>query len=217
MNAVAQHPLRISSGACEAMKWIALASMLVDHANAVFFSRSLAWAEPLGRIAMPLFAMLVAYNMARPRADLMRMLQKLVMVGALAAPFHTVLVHGHWLPMSVLYTFAVAVFVLWLYENVHAGVAAVVFLTLPALVDYQWTGVALVLAGYAYFKGRAGAWLPLASLGLLCLYNGNVWALLSLPLAHAAMAIDPNVPRIRWLFWAVYPAHLAAFWMLARV
>ena len=65
MSAVA--PVRVSSGAIEALKWLALACMVVDHVNAVFFARELGtWADVIGRVAFPLFAGVFGYNLARP-------------------------------------------------------------------------------------------------------------------------------------------------------
>jgi len=46
-------------------------------------------------------------------------------------------------------------------------------------------------------------------MGLLCLYNGNAWALLAIPslrLGH----FDVAIPRLGRVFYGYYVAHLAA-------
>ena len=66
MTQQASDPLSFSDGQLEALKWIALASMFLDH-----FGRHLlgwgqeTWVFALGRIAFPLFALVLALNLAR--------------------------------------------------------------------------------------------------------------------------------------------------------
>ena len=66
MTQQASSPLSFSDGQLEALKWIALASMFLDH-----FGRHLlgwgqdTWVFALGRIAFPLFALVLALNLAR--------------------------------------------------------------------------------------------------------------------------------------------------------
>jgi uncharacterized membrane protein len=65
----------LRNGTVELLKWFALLAMVVDHVNAVFYARELgAWATVVGRLAMPVFSIVLAYNLARPGADLRRWL-----------------------------------------------------------------------------------------------------------------------------------------------
>src|SRR5215212_1508190 len=60
-------PFGWSDGQLEALKWIALASMFLDH-----FGRHLlgygqeTWVFALGRVAFPLFVLVLALNLSRP-------------------------------------------------------------------------------------------------------------------------------------------------------
>ena len=208
--------LRLSSGAVESLKWLALLAMLVDHVNAVFFARELGtWATAIGRIAMPLFALVLGYNIGRPGADLARCLRRLLLFGLLALPFHAFLFAqvGGWWPLNIMFTFAVAVGSILLAERGQGIAAAAVFVLGSMLVEYWWPGVALVLIGWAY-RVRP-SWLGVSSvlgaLVLVCAFvNGNAWALLSLPLIAAVAWWSPQVPRAGRFFWWFYPAHLAA-------
>jgi hypothetical protein len=47
--------------------------------------------------------------------------------------------------------------------------------------------------------------------------NGNWFALLCVPLVLAAPHVDPRVGRLRNVFYAFYPAHLAVIWVLSQV
>lgn len=82
--------LAFTDGRLEAVKWLALLCMLLDHVNKYL----LAGAEPalfaLGRLALPLFGFVLAYNLARPgalaRGAYRRLLPRLAAFGALASP-----------------------------------------------------------------------------------------------------------------------------------
>lgn len=189
--------------------------MVLDHVNATFYSRELGFvADALGRISMPLFGLVCAYNLARPHADYDRSLRRLVGVGLLAAVPHWLLfgMIGPW-PLNILFTFAVAV---WVVRELDAGrtpTAVAGFIVAGALVEYWWPGVALVVAGvYVFRKATPARMLALAlAFAGLCAVNGNPWAVLAMPLLLALSRLPLAVPRAGRFFLLFYPAHLAAF------
>src|SRR5687768_8380158 len=126
--ATAQIRVAFSHGAIEALKYLALVSMVIDHANKVFFASSLAWAVPLGRLAFPIFACVVAYNLARPHVDYGKSIRRLLIVGVIATPFHSVIVGDAWLPLNVLMTFAVAVGIIVCLSKRQYAIALPLFL-----------------------------------------------------------------------------------------
>lgn len=67
-----------SSGARELLKWIALLAMTGDHVAKVVFGGYVPVVGELGRIAFPLFALVMACNLARPGADLRRSIRRLL-------------------------------------------------------------------------------------------------------------------------------------------
>lgn len=197
--------------------------MILDHVNAVFYARELGtWAEIIGRLAMPLFAGVFGYNLARPGADVARALRRLVLVGILATPAYAGLfgLVGIW-PGNILLTFAVAAWVILELEQDRPGRALAAFLLGGALVEFWWPGVGLVVACWI-MASSSRPWLHLpavlACLAALCVVvNGNAWAALSVPLAAFLVAVDPRVPRLAWVFWWIYPVHLVALWILAQL
>ena len=61
-------PLHFSDGTVEALKWLALILMTVDHINKYLFNATLPMALELGRLCLPIFVILLAFNLARPDA-----------------------------------------------------------------------------------------------------------------------------------------------------
>src|SRR2546423_3615832 len=100
-------PLSIADGTLEALKWLALALMVLDHVNSFLFTRTLPGAFQAGRSVFPLFAFVLAGNLARPgalqRGVHVRVMRRLALFALLATPAHWALV-GHWWPLNILVT-----------------------------------------------------------------------------------------------------------------
>jgi len=199
----------MTSGGRELLKWIALALMTGDHMLTVFGLGYVPVVSELGRIAFPVFALVMAYNLAQPGADAGRLARRLVLWGLAASPVAT-LAFGQILPLNVLLTFAAAAGGIWALERHQWGLAVLLALVAPVALDYAWPGVWLVLAGWRWYRGRGGQpWLVWGCMGLLCLYNGNAWALLAIPLLRLGH-FDVAIPRLGRVFYGYYVAHLAA-------
>lgn len=204
----------------ELLKWLALALMTLDHANKAL---ALEWpcVPELSRIAFPVFALVLAYGLAQPGARLRPALTRLLVFGVLAQPFHAVTIVDGWLPLNVLLTFATAVAVILLWQQQRRLAAALLFAAGAVWVDYGWVGVGLTVAAWWYFHVQAhgvifsrvaqwaGGALTLAAFGLLCIQNGNLWALLAVPLVVVLSRLPGRFVRSRWAFYVFYPAHLA--------
>jgi len=201
--------VRFSSGSAEALKWLALLAMTLDHVNTFALDRAHPALYAIGRVAFPLFALVLAGNLARPGIDLVRIALRLVAFGAIAAvPFAML---GHALPLNVMFTFAAATLAIAAWQRGQRSVAIAVIVLAGFGVDYNWPGLLLIVAAWAYFRTgtRTAAALAFGALASLAWPNGNLWALAALPVAIAVEAIAPHVPRLRWAFYAYYPAHLA--------
>ncbi|EKT4089329.1 conjugal transfer protein [Stenotrophomonas maltophilia] len=197
----------LSSGGRELLKWIALLAMTGDHVAKVVYGGYLPVVSELGRIAFPLFALVMACNLAQPGADLRKSISRLAAWGVIAQPLHA-LAFGYWLPLNILLTFALAA------VAVHALASSRPLLLLlaagmaPMLVDYQWAGVGFVLLGWLAFRLRAW-WLLLVGWAAVCWVNHNGWALLAIPVALAVARVQWRLPRWRWAFYGYYVGHLA--------
>lgn len=197
----------LSSGGRELLKWLALLAMTGDHVAKVVYGGYLPVISELGRIAFPLFALVMACNLAQPGADLRKSISRLAAWGVIAQPLHA-LAFGYWLPLNILLTFALAA------VAVHALASNRPLLLLlaagmaPMLVDYQCAGVGFVLLGWLAFRHRAW-WLLLVGWAAVCWVNHNGWALLAIPVALAVARVQWRLPRWRWAFYGYYVGHLA--------
>jgi hypothetical protein len=229
--------LVIPDGTLEALKWLGLLLMTLDHVNKYLLDGSAAAIFAMGRVAMPLFSFVLAYNLARPstlcHADEIypRVLKRLA-AGALVASVPSMALGGlagGWWPLNILATFAVAVGVIQLlrfdtpWRKVAAASVAVVG---GGLVEYWWPAIAMCVASWHYCQRRSGlalsAWV-VATLGLDLdgwafgarpLVNESLLALLAFPLIFGSSHLDLRFPRLSLFFYAYYPMHLALLWVL---
>jgi hypothetical protein len=220
--------LVLGSGTLEALKWLALGLMTLDHVNKYLLHGSVPALFAAGRLALPLFAFVLGYNLARPGAlaggTYGRTARRLGVFGGLASvPFIALGGLGWgWWPLNVMATLLVATLCAWLIEvggSARLALACVVFIVGGALVEFWWPGIAACLLAWSY--NRRPTWVTLAlwvsALASLYVINRNLWALAALPLILVPWQIKLNVPRGRLGFYVYYPAHLAVLWGLARI
>ena len=116
-------PVELSDGAVEAMKWLGLVLMTADHAQKYGLMPAVSGVYEAGRVAFPLFAIVLAYNLARvpshDRTVYVRVLTRLLCCGALASiPFIALGGLGFgWWPLNSMGTLAVSVGVMYLIES----------------------------------------------------------------------------------------------------
>src|SRR5271156_2823230 len=88
-------PWVMADGSLEAIKWVALVLMVFDHVNKYLYAEKLPVIFQLGRIVMPMFGFVLAYNLARPGALAGgvpgRMLFRLTLTGLAASPMFIIL------------------------------------------------------------------------------------------------------------------------------
>lgn len=215
--------LTLADGTVEALKWLALILMTGDHVNRYLFNASLPVLFELGRLALPVFVFVLAYNLSRPgllgRGAYPRTIRRLGLAGALASvPFIALgqLQNAGWLPLNVLFTLLVLTATLYLIERGDLAAAGVLFLVGGNLVEYWWLGLALGVAVWTYCKQPSlpAAVVALSACAGLWLINGNGWALAAVPLILAATRVDLRLPRLRWVFYVYYPLHLGVLWLI---
>jgi hypothetical protein len=216
--------LALSSGSIEALKWLALILMTLDHVNTFLYNGKFPALFNIGRIAMPIFGFVLAYNLARPDAleagVYERTMKRLALFGVVATPVFVALVG--WLPLNIMFTLLLAAATLYLLEQNERWrvIAALLLLAVGGgLVEFQWFGVLYCVAVWLYCKHptwlRLSIWI--ASAASLYAINRNLWALAALPLIFAVSRLDLRMPRLRHVFYVYYPAHLAVLWMSTKV
>ena len=206
-------PTTFSSGALQLLKLLGVALMTLDHINSHLWAGSSPLAFNLGRLAMPIFALVFAFNLARPgaleRAAFQRLAMRLSGYGLLATiPY--ALLNGAW-PVNILLTLLMAAVLCLLLQRGQWHFAALSFAVGGLFVEYLWFGMALVVAAWWYFKQPTALRMTLLMLvwAGLVVVNGNHWALAAIPLVSLLSRTDLKLPRLRRAFYVYYPAHLA--------
>lgn len=221
---LASDELPIRDGSLELLKWIALVSMTADHVNKYLLNAS----EPLlfnvGRIALPLFVLVFAANLARPgsreRGAYSRTARRLALCAAVASLPYMALggLVGGWFPLNVLATLLVLSGVLYGLDRGgrrHGVAAALLFVVGGALVEFWWPalGIGVGIWLWCRQRSRLGLAIAVTSCACLTLINGNGWAMAAVLVVAITACLPVQLPRLQWLFYTYYPAHLGMLWL----
>lgn len=231
-------------GALVYVKWLAIISMLVDHLN-VMIGHPLGMYTPeafyFGRLAAPLFAIMVGYNLARPdtsrttRQSRARRTTGLMLLFAVISTPIAMWVRPPDYPPNILFGLAHGASLVMLCMvitnkerhiawRILAGITLPLWFVLagwPAEFGYPVPGTVLL----SYLMWRTQAWqarlfvllLVIGSVYTFALINGNHYGLLSLPVLLMAASMQwPIAKRMHKLFFYIlYPAHLLIFGIIS--
>jgi hypothetical protein len=93
--------------------------------------------------------------------------------------------------------------------------AGLVFITVGIVGEYGFAGLATMITAHAWCERRSpwrlGLWV--LSVAALVLANGDLWALLAVPMVLGARWVRLDLPRASVFFYAVYPLHLSLLWL----
>jgi hypothetical protein len=226
-------PRTYSDGQLELLKWIALASMFIDH-----FGRHLlgvadaTWVFGAGRVAFPLFAMVLGLNLARPgdRAGRAARSTLRLAIWCAISVVPSVLTRGEPGVVNVFGTLGLGAALCWVIESRAAmplRVAACIGIGIAsAHVEFGLPGVFLVgtifmwraqqcpeAALLAILLLLATAWLNSTTGGLYGLFG----TLACVPMAWMVRHMPARVPRMKLLFYFIYPIHLALIGVAKRM
>lgn len=221
----ASGPLGFGDGQLEALKWIALASMFLDH-----FGRHLlgygydTWVFALGRIAFPLFTLVLGLNLAREgdRATRAARTAKRLALWCAVSVLPSIWARGEPAMVNVLGTLGLGAAACWAIASpapVALRIAACLAIAAVSWwVEFGLAGVFVVPAIYLWCTQRQ---LEAAVIALL-LFLATVWlnssfggwpamlgTLAPLPIAWIVRQLPLRVPRLQLAFYLIYPLHLA--------
>jgi hypothetical protein len=214
------HP---ASGALEVLKLAALVAMVADHANKYALDRAYPMMEHIGRLAFPLFALVVAANLRWNTADPQRYFMRLAVWGMASQAIYT------WATgrtdLNILLTLGIGVQLVLAVEALrqHSSIVGVLWLIVVIVAtlscDYRLTGPLLVMLFHGWFARPGPYTALLAILGVAALNTSLLFApaaLASLIVAAAVAWWRPRLPRVtRYWFYPFYPTHLALIRWLA--
>lgn len=218
-------PLGFADGQLEALKWIALASMFLDH-----FGRHLigygqdTWVFALGRIAFPLFSVVLALNLSREGDRAARAARTAVRLGiwCAVAVLPSIWARGEPMMVNVLGTLGLGAALCWVIASPGpmAPRLAVAFAVAVASrwVEFGLAGVFMIPAIYLWCTERK----PEAAALAAVLYLMTAWfnasfgdwpallgTLSGVLIAWGVRQLPLEVPRLKLAFYLVYPVHLA--------
>ncbi len=220
----------MASGSIELIKWLAILAMTIDHIDYFLLGREAYPMFAVGRLAMPLFFMLFAYNMARPTAGdrthftAMKRLLAFALVAQL--PYLGANAWDYAGQLNILFSLFLLACLFYLSDEARtltgakrwgAYVAIALVFCASAFVEYGWVGLALGLAARASFRTPTPATLMVLAAALSALYfvNGNQFALLALPVFVAVSHWSLPIRRPPWfIYYGYYPAHIAVLWAM---
>lgn len=223
----------LNSSQIELCKWLGFLAMIADHANKLLFDGSMVgWAE-FGRLAFPLFAFALSAGLSgSARAGVDRVALKLLLWGGIST-LVTMPVWGGF-RLNIFYTLAAGVLVgqfVWDLlqpsdrESISFDRTCVVLasILLSIFMEYQLVGVFMVAVTFVAYRAQsllALAWWVI-SVGLLLLENYNNWSTAAVLVLAVLQFVQLRVPRIRGVFYWLYPSHLAvlgfAGWVLGTL
>jgi hypothetical protein len=220
-----RRPMQVAPGTLEALKWLALVAMTVDHVNRYLFGGRLPGCFEFGRLAMPLFGFVLAYHLAQPGALARgvhgRVMRRLVLAAVPAALLFMALgqLQSGWWPLNVMFMLLAVTAIVYLLEKESDSArmaAAAILLFAGAIVDFWWFGILFCVGAWWYCRSASrlafAVWLLAA--GALYCANQSHWALAAMPLLLAAPHVRLRVPRLPYLFYVYYPLHLLLILLL---
>lgn len=227
-----QH-LALTDGQLESLKWIALASMLLDHVGRLWLDYpARSWVFAGGRLAFPLFALVLGINLARPgdqAARAARTARRLALWCAISV-VPSVLARGHPLLVNVLGTLGLGAALCWAFAAAPGPALSLalcaVVLAASAHVEFGLAGVLLVPMAWLAQTRRAAeaSWLVVVLVALVGLLNQRAGGLAALAMTLVAVPLVLLAPRLPWhaprlgrAFYWFYPLHLGVIGLFRPV
>lgn len=212
-----------------ALKILAAVTMTVDHIGMLFFPRQMLW-RIIGRLAMPIFAFMIAEGCHYTRSKLRYFLMVLGL-GVLCQTVYVVVAQDWYLCMPI--SFAMSILLCWALEltikkrsllygaALAVGIGSVYLLTRRMHLDYGFWGCMLAVFSYLprVVKPEARR-LPVLFLGIgLVILSMNRAAVQWYSLLAVPLLLLYSGKRGKWkmkyFFYIFYPAHLAILQAIA--
>ncbi|MCX6649976.1 MAG: TraX family protein [Candidatus Bathyarchaeota archaeon] len=213
----------------ELLKWVAVATMTVDHVGLILFPDYLAL-RIIGRIAFPLFAYLLVLGM-RSTHNLRGYFNRLIFFAFLSqVPYSLANGIEPWVKLNIFFTLILGLIMVYLIERSSVAFVIPLIVSVVVPVDYGVYGTATVLLLYLIRKDWKMGSTIFVLINLVLALSGawyQPFALLALPLillhdrgrlTFGRAEGQLKHPRFRkYFFYAYYPLHLMVLWGLKMI
>ena len=214
----------------QALKLIAVLSMTVDHAGAVFFPQAL-WMRCVGRLAFVLYAFMAAEGYVHTR-NLWRYLTRLFVCAILSeVPFDLLFCGRVWYSgaQNVFFTLFLGLAGIagmdWMSRRLKEDLWILSLLPVAAACgaatwicsDYRFYGI-LMIAVFYVCRGQAKARALCISAIQLAINYIQIWgiaALIPISLYNGKRGWDGVL--LKWMFYGFYPVHMLVIFGLSRI
>jgi hypothetical protein len=209
----------------EALKWIAVATMTVDHVGAIFYPNYVVL-RIIGRISFPLFCYLAALGVETTR-NTKKYFVRLLLFGFVSqVPFFLAIGSGILEHLNIFFTLSFGVLFIFFLEKKSLWFVLPIFVSFLNF-DYGVYGILLIGSMYILRKDKEKGIAAVVLLNLLFLFQWSlqIFSLLALPiiLIHNSGFIkktneskgETAYPAWRkYFFYVYYPLHLALFYLI---
>lgn len=201
VRAVSGYFERMSPFNMDVLKCVALISMLIDHMNDILLSPSSLLLYAVGRMAMPLFALIFAFNMAKQPGRAQELAKRQWKWAIITQPFFAFAFYGHqpWYALNILFIFAVcSQLVAWVYPRTqYCWIKSILLIAIFAwplsLASYGLAGIAFVLLSVLMLASMTPGRVVLL-LWVLSLISLNAASLMTAPIIKVVVfAIVPTL------------------------
>lgn len=215
------------------LKLIAVATMAIDHAGAIFFP-DIGVIRIIGRLAFPLFAYCLVIGCLYTR-DIGKYVLRLGLFALISQPFYVLAHHpfdlmqnfwNNFFVLNIFFTLLVGVITIWGLKEKNWLLFALGILTACFVnIDYGINGICLMVIFYLCRKKRwlsallAAVWLiPSLFFGMPdttlfgLRFNRQGLSALALPLIFVRTSFHPKINK--WFFYLFYPGHFLVFYLI---
>jgi hypothetical protein len=210
----------------ELLKWIAIATMTVDHVGAILFP-DLEVLRFIGRFAFPLFAYLLVLGVETTRNIRNYFLRLLIFALISQVPFFLAIDKGPFDLLNIFFTLAFGLAFLHFFRKNSVFALVPLFMSLFLPIDYGAYGIAVI--GCMYML-RANTKFGVAALVIInCLFlvpwNAQFLSVATIPLIvlhnRGSLNLTEGTPKKlaipawrKYFFYVYYPLHLALLYVI---
>jgi len=216
------------------LKFIAIASMTIDHIDYIIFNRELLYLSYIGRLAFPLFAFILAYNFYHNTSNQKKYLERLMIFALVSQPFYSISLITN--RLNVFFTLGIGMALLLFFNKKKLSFLPFFFLPFVWVVlsqnsgipnvEYGLPGVLLVYSVGLFLKNHQTSYGFLVS-GFLffinlqaisfCTFFRVLSTILAVPVVYLSRYVKDDLRLIfkhKYFFYIFYPGHLILLWLI---